>query len=76
LDRDEKTELLENFGCFLEVCRFEGEYKIALFELYGFYAEVWLNAAQDIVKIDGFGSYSRLDGYLPHIDISALYAWI
>jgi hypothetical protein len=74
LTEPERYWHIENKGVFLEVSRPEGIYRVALFELYGFYVEVWLNQKTDrINKTNSFKTTKRLDLYLSGIDLTAIY---
>lgn len=69
-----KYATLEDFGTYLGVYRLQGNYKIALFDLNGFYVEVWLNQITDqLLKADGFEEYEGLDPFLRSVDISPIY---
>lgn len=71
LPNPEKYGLLEDHGTYLEVCRVEGPYKIALFSLASLYVEVWLHVKSDqIKKASAFNCYQKLDAYISQIDIS------
>jgi len=75
LSEPEKYWQIENNGVFLDVYRIEGIYKVALFELHGFYVEVHLNTKTDrIAQTNAFKSVKRLDQYLGAIDLTAVYA--
>jgi hypothetical protein len=73
----EQFALLEDEGIYLSVSRVQTIYKIALFSLYGYYVEVWLNRKTDkLVKAFAFSSYSRLDPFLEGINLTSLYSLI
>lgn len=73
----DRMQIVEDFGSYLEVDRLSNGCKLALFALYGFYVEVWLNEHTDtIIKLNGFTSLTRLDLYLNQVDISAVYSVI
>lgn len=74
LSNNDKYALLEEYGTYLDVYRLKAPYKIALFELNGYYVEVWLNQISDeLKKAEAFDEYERLDLFLSSIDVSALY---
>jgi hypothetical protein len=65
--------ILEDFATYLGVYRMQGNYKVALFELNGFYVEVWLNQVTDqLYKAEAFRAYERLDPFLISIKIPAV----
>lgn len=52
----------------------QGNYKIALFELSGYYVEVWLNQVTDkLLKTVAFDHYEKLDPFLNAVDITSIY---
>jgi hypothetical protein len=70
-----KYAILEDFATYLGVYRLLGNYKIALFELSGYYVEVWLNQVTDkLWKAEAFSEYEKLDPYLMSIDLSPVYS--
>jgi hypothetical protein len=55
LSNAEKNWLLEYEGAYLQTFRIEGNYKVALFSLYDYYVEVWLNQSTDeLMKASAF----------------------
>lgn len=74
LSEDEKIAHLEEAGVYLEVYKEASGYRIALFSLYSFYAEVWLYKKRDrIDRINTFTSYRRLSHYLDQVNIDPVY---
>lgn len=58
-------------GIYLGVNRFVKGYRIALFSLYGYYVEVYINTKTGTIgKVRPFFSYKKLDAFLPEVDIS------
>lgn len=75
LANPEKFALLEEDGVHLEAYYLSGPYKVALFDLYGYYVAVWLHQAQDkLTKATAFTEYEALTPFLPSIDIMPVYA--
>jgi hypothetical protein len=73
LSRFSKYGLLDMEGIFLEVNRFEEHYQIALFQLFDFYVEVWIDTIDNkLYKACAFKSYKRLDRFLKEIDITTV----
>jgi hypothetical protein len=73
LDHADRIQILEDFGTYLELSRQSEGCKVALFDLYGFYVEVYLDQQEDrIIKLHGFGNTNRLEKYLRQIDISSM----
>jgi hypothetical protein len=71
----EKFGLLEEDGVHLEACYITGKYKVALFELYGYYVAVWLDQPQDrLTKAKAFTDYEELNPFLKSIDIMPIYS--
>ena len=59
-----KYATLEDHGTYLGVYRLQGNYKIALFDLSGYYVEEWLNQVTDkLYKAVAFDEYERLDPF-------------
>ena len=74
LTTSDKYTILEENGIYLDLHRLQGAYKIALFELNGYYVEVWLNRVADLLyKAEAFNEYERLDPYLLAIDLSSIH---
>jgi hypothetical protein len=71
LPKYQQYDLLENYGAYLDIYRINGCVKIALFQLFDFYVEVYLDQVKDkIVKANPFaGNAAKLDLYLKDIDI-------
>lgn len=75
LTNPEKYAVLEDHAVYLDVYRMDGPFKVALFDLCGYYVEVWLNQKTDqLMKAVAFSSYKRLDLFLQGIDIAAVYS--
>ncbi len=75
LSKSEQYSLLEDYGSFLEAFYIEGPHKVALFELNGFYVEVWLNQKTDkLLKAVAFDDYNKLDLFLKEVDITSIYS--
>jgi hypothetical protein len=73
LSLNSRIDLLEKDGIYLEVFRIVEPQKIALFSLYGFYVEVWLNEEiERISKVIAFSEYKKLDPFLWCIDIESV----
>lgn len=69
----EKYRWLEHYGIYLQVSRIDGACKVALFSMFDFYVEVWLDIKTDkLVRPSGFINYKKLDPYLQQIDIGDL----
>jgi len=72
LPNDKKVELASFDGTFLEN-RFEGEYGINLYSVFGFYAEVWLHRKEnEIEKVVTFTQTRYLEPYLKKINIDKI----
>jgi len=70
----DRWELLDSEGIYLELNRLTAAHTVALFHIYGFYAEVWLHNLQDrLTKAYAFDSSRKLDPYLALIDLDELY---
>ena len=77
LSKSEQYGLLEDYGSFLEAFYVDGPYKVALFELNGFYVEVWLNQKTDkLLKAVAFDDYNKLDLFLKQVDITSIYSML
>jgi hypothetical protein len=47
---------------------------VALYSLYGYFAEVWCNTTnQEIIEVLPFRNFSRLDSYTDHISIKDVF---
>lgn len=58
-------------GHYLGVNRYVKGYRIALFSLYGYYVEVYINTRNGLIdKVKPFFSYKKLDAFLPEVNIS------
>ena len=65
LCQPERYAILKDHGVFLGVSTVHGVFKVVLFQLFNFYAEVWLNQKTgELLKTWAFTSYSKLDAYL------------
>jgi hypothetical protein len=73
LSKFEKYGMLEGYGTYLEISRIEDKCQVALFYLFNFYVEVWLDLQSDqLLNATAFRSITRLDPYLNKIDLSAI----
>jgi hypothetical protein len=60
-------------GIFLGVNRYVTGYRIALFSLYGYYVEVYIQTKTGTIgKVRPFFSYKKLDAFLHEVNISEL----
>jgi hypothetical protein len=63
--------LIEDHGTYLETSYLHAEIQVALFELFGFYVEVWLDRSKDrLIKATAFTSYKELDLFIKVIDLT------
>lgn len=70
--KEEQIETIKKDGCFLYV-RNEGGIDVILYQLAGFYIEVFFETAlDDKITIRSFDDTASLDVYLKEINISAL----
>lgn len=69
LDQDSKASMLWEHGKFL-MNRFEGDFKINLYNLFDFSVEVWYQSElNSIEKIRTFKSLDALEPYLERISL-------
>ncbi|OLY91203.1 hypothetical protein SAMN05444008_11277 [Cnuella takakiae] len=65
LDICEQIATTEKHGVCLDVARYEGSHKIGLFDLWGYYVEVWVDSrSEKVVKLYAFQNMARLDRFL------------
>jgi hypothetical protein len=70
----EKTEALSDYGAFLAK-RTDGCFSIALYQIEGFYVELYYNIPQNcLVSIRSFEAVSELYYYLEEVDISDFFS--
>lgn len=70
MDDNSKAALLWGKGTFI-MTRIENQYRINLYSLYDFFAEVWYNdEANSIDKIRTFKSIEALEPYLDNIKLN------
>ena len=75
LTNEEKFKILETKAVYLSLYRLTGTFKIALFQMNGYYIEVWLNTSNnDLFKAVAFDDYGLLDSYIEKVDIRAAFA--
>lgn len=73
LTQPQRYRIIEEHGTYLGVFVLRGVFKIALFELFDFYVELYYNQATDrLHKAVAFHDYGRLDAYLDLVDISGV----
>lgn len=73
LSENKQTDVLWEDGAFLDR-RSEGYYNILLFQIEGFYAEVYYHAHFNvIIKIETFSDTDRLAAYLDKLDLVCLF---
>ena len=73
LSENKQTDVLWESGAYLDR-RTEGYYNILLFQIEGFYAEVFYHAHFNvIIKIETFSDMDRLDPYLHKLDLLLLF---
>lgn len=69
----ERFRWLVEDGVYLGVNRYVRGYRVALFSLYGYYVEVYINTRNGLPgKVKPFFSYKKLDAFLPEVNISAI----
>jgi hypothetical protein len=69
-----QTDVIWEDGVYLSR-RGEGYYNILLFQIEGFYTEVWYHAHFNvIIKIESFSDTDRLEPYLNDIPVSPLFS--
>ena len=73
LSISERFRWIVEEGIYLGVNRYVRGYRIALFSLYGYYVEVYINTKTGTIgKVNPFFSYRKLDAFLDEINISEL----
>lgn len=69
----ERIRWIVDEGVYLGVNRYVKGYRVALFSLYGYYVEVYINTKTGVIaKMRPFFSYKKLDAYLPEVNISEI----
>jgi hypothetical protein len=64
LEFREQVSITEKHGVCLNVARYEGAHKIGLFDLWGYYVEVWVDSrSEKVVKLFAFQNMARLDRF-------------
>lgn len=70
LEENEKAKFLWQSGTLI-MNRFEDDYSINLYSLYGFYVETWYRREENrIQKFRTFKNLSQLEPYLDRIDLN------
>lgn len=73
LAEEAQTNLIWESGVFL-ARRDKGYYKILLFQLEGFYAEVWYHAHFNVlIKVESFSDTDLLEPYFDKIELAGLF---
>jgi hypothetical protein len=73
LSAPERFRCIIEDGVYLGVNRYVKGYRVALFSLFGYYVDVYINKKTDTIdKMVPFFSYKKLDAYLPEVDIAGL----
>jgi hypothetical protein len=73
LIEEEQVRILVERGVYLD-SRSTSDYHIALYQVDGFYIELYhRNEEHEVVKMIGFSSTKRLEPYLSQIDIASLF---
>ena len=71
LSEDEQSDVIAKKGVLISVRRTE-EYRILLYQIEGFYAEVFYHPTNNAIRIKSFSSTEGLQPYLSQISLNGL----
>ena len=71
LSEDEQSDVISKKGVLISVRKAE-EYRILLYQIEGFYAEIFYHPTNNAIKIKSFSSTENLQPYLSQISLNGL----
>ena len=71
LSEDEQSDVISKKGVLISV-RKTDDYRVLLYQIEGFYAEVFYHPTSNAIKIKSFSSTENLQPYLSQISLNGL----
>lgn len=71
LSEDEQSNIIHKKGVLISVRKAQ-EYKVLLYQIESFYAEVYYHPTKNVIKIESFSSTEQLHPYLKQISLDGI----